>query len=132
MATIKVYGIAVFDLKKDQDVALLELQISGVKNLVEVSSLPEEYLRYIENAEREFSKYIPKNLQTVDYIGEISKKNIVVRLYIDEEGKVVRALILSFGSGALRHVIRRLERFGWYKKLLFEIRKVVRKASADY
>jgi len=132
VATIRVYGIAVFDLRKDQDVAILELQISGIKNLVEVASLPEEYLKYVENAEREFKKYIQSNLQTVDYIGEVSKKSIVIRLYIDEEGKVVKVLMLSFGSGALRHVVKRLEKFGWHRKLLFEIRRVVRKASADY
>ncbi|NPA70130.1 MAG: hypothetical protein GXO26_04915 [Crenarchaeota archaeon] len=132
MSAIRVYGIAVFDLRKDPDVVLLELQIAGVKNIVEVESLPEEYLKHIENVEKEFRKYLPSNLQTLDYIAEISKKSVLIRLYIDEEGKAVRVLILSFGSGALRHIVKRLERFGWNRVLLFEIRKLARKASADY
>ncbi|NPB00819.1 MAG: hypothetical protein GXO10_05540 [Crenarchaeota archaeon] len=132
MSAIRVYGIAVFDLRKDPDVVLLELQIAGVKNIVEVESLPEEYLKHIETVEKEFQKYIPSNLQTIDYIAEVSKKSILIRLYIDEEGKAVRVLMLSFGSGALRHIVRRLEKFGWNRVLLFEIRKLARKASADY
>ncbi|NPA23974.1 MAG: hypothetical protein GXO23_06755 [Crenarchaeota archaeon] len=132
MSAIRVYGIAVFELRKDPDVVLLELQIAGVKNIVEVESLPEEYLKHIETVEKEFRKYIPANLQTVDYIAEVSKKSILIRLYIDEEGKAVKVLILSFGSGALRHIVKRLERFGWNRILLFEIRKLARKASADY
>jgi len=132
VSAIRVYGIAVFDLRKDPDVVLLELQIAGVKNIVEVESLPEEYLKHIETVEKEFQKYIPSNLQTIDYIAEVSKKSILIRLYIDEEGKAVRVLMLSFGSGALRHIVRRLEKFGWNRVLLFEIRKLARKASADY
>jgi len=132
VSAIRVYGIAVFELRKDPDVVLLELQIAGVKNIVEVESLPEEYLKHIETVEKEFRKYIPANLQTVDYIAEVSKKSILIRLYIDEEGKAVKVLILSFGSGALRHIVKRLERFGWNRILLFEIRKLARKASADY
>ena len=131
MSSIKVYGIAIFNLRKDPDVALLDLQVAGVRNLVN-EELDDQYTKLLLMAEKEFPKLLPKKCTTNDYIGEVNRRQVLIRFYIDEEGKVIKALILALRSGTLRPLVRRLEKLGWTRALLFEIRKVIHKASADY
>ncbi len=133
MSSIRIHGVAIFNLRKDPDVALLDLQVAGVRNISSPDEeLPEQYEKLLKLAEREFHKLIPKDLQKVNYIGEINRRQIIIRMYIDEEGKVVKALIISLRGGVLRALSKRLERFGWQRALLFEIRRIPHKASADY
>jgi len=133
VSSIRIHGVAIFNLRKDPDVALLDLQVAGVRNISTIEEeFPEQYEKLLKLAEKEFHKLIPKDLQKVSYVGEVNKRQILVRMYIDEEGKVVKTLIISLRSGVLRALSRKLERFGWQRALLFEIRRIPHKASADY
>lgn len=41
-------------------------------------------------------------------------------------------MLISLRGGTLRQIVKKLERLGWRRILMFEIRKIIRKASVDY
>jgi len=129
VSSIRIYGVAIFSLRKDPDVALLDLQVAGIRNMVR--ELDEEHLKLITIVEREFAKILPHKTDHIDYIGEMNRRTLLVRMYRDEEGKVNRVLVVALRGGALRALSRRLERLGWHRMLLFEIRKIMHKAHVD-
>ncbi len=133
MSSIKIFGVAIFELKRDLDVALLDLQVAGIKNLAE--ELDEDHVSSLSFVEEEFSEFIfPKarECRRVDYAGEISRRLILIRLYRDKDGRVFKALIVTLRGGVLRTLSKKLERLGWRKTFLFEIRRILHKAHVDY
>ncbi len=129
VSSIKIFGVAIFSLRKDLDVVLLDLQVAGMRSIIE--DLGDDYLKLITIVEREFGKLLPHGVPHVDYLGEVNKKTVLIRVYRDQEGKATRVLIIGLRGGALRVLARRLEKLGWHRMLLFEIRRILHKAHAD-
>jgi hypothetical protein len=122
----KAYGVAIFEVNRDMDVVMLDLENAGL-NRLDFTDVDPEYLIHINNAEEEFSFIIGRFRSTRDYFFELSdEKMILVRFYMSSRNNVRLAVLVSLRAGILRAVARRLERLGWRRKLIFEIRRTVR------
>jgi hypothetical protein len=122
---MRVYGIAIFEVGKDLDVAMLDLENAGLHRL-EYMEIDPDLLTYLDMAEEEFGGTLGKYRTVKDYVFEYNNERLVlVRLFM--HGKHVnKALLVSLRAGTLKVVSKKLENVGWKRLFMFEIKKLMR------
>ena len=122
-----IYGIAIFDVNKDLDVVLFELENLGLR-LIEIH---DKYIQYFIRVREEFGKYIGECKFHKDYAFRYRMgKLVLVRLCLDEYNRVTRVIMVSLSPSTLKYICKKVEKFGWRRELMFEIRRLVRKAKS--
>lgn len=128
MSSTRVYGIVVFEVDKDIDAVMMDMDNVGL-TVLEFTDVDPEYLMYLNRAESEFSFVLGKfkSRSIRDYIFEVSEGKVILsRFYMSSRSNVRFVMIVGLRAGILRAVARRLERLGWRKRLMFEIRRTIK------
>ncbi|BDR91013.1 hypothetical protein [Vulcanisaeta souniana] len=122
---MRVYGIAIFEVNKDLDVAILDLENSGLHRL-EYMEIDPDLAAYLDMAEEEFSDTLGKYRTIKDFVFEYENERLVLIRFFMQGKRVNKVLLVSLRAGTLRSIVRRLENVGWSRLFMFEIKKLMR------
>jgi hypothetical protein len=122
---MRIYGIAIFEVKKDLDVAILDLENAGLHRL-EYMEIDPDLVAYLDMAEEEFGDTLGKYRTIKDYVFEYENERLVLVRFFMQGKHVGKALLVSLRTGTLRIVSKRLENAGWNRLFMFEIKKLMR------
>jgi len=121
------------EVKKDRSVALVDLQVVGVKTLKHAD--PRRYLKQYEVA---YSTLKALGLQPL----KVEEEKLVLRyrgrlilaaLMHDRREVLVRyAIFVAFSPGVLAKLVRKLESNGWKKAVMLELKPVRSAHRARY
>ncbi|WP_238375034.1 hypothetical protein [Vulcanisaeta thermophila] len=122
---MRIYGIAIYEVKKDIDTALLDLENAGLHKL-DYMEVDPDMISYVDMAEEEFSHVLGKYKSARDYVFEYESDRLVLVRFFMQGKSVGKALLVSLRAGTLRIVSKRLESMGWKREFMFEIRRLMK------
>ncbi len=122
---MRIYGVAIFEVDKDFDAAILDLENTGLHRL-EYMEIDPDLATYLDLAEEEFSDTLGKYRTIRDYVFEYDNERLVLIRFFMQGKRVDKALLVSLRAGTLRSIVRGLERVGWNRLFMFEIKRVMR------
>lgn len=120
-------GIAVFEVKKDRSVVIIDMLIAGVRvsqkgNFNRFSKQYEIIKSTLRALGLNFSPIVKEEKLVLKFGGRI----VLCILYYSENGIVKNAAIAGFSPGVLAKLSRKLELVGWRKIALFELKPTTR------
>ncbi|GAB6944882.1 hypothetical protein JCM14467A_16640 [Vulcanisaeta sp. JCM 14467] len=122
---MRIYGIAIFEVNKDLDVTILDLENVGLHRL-EYMEIDPDLATYLDMAEEEFGDTLGKYRTIKDYIFEYENERLVLIRFFMQGKRVGKVLLVSLRAGTLRSIVKRLENIGWSRLFMFEIKRVMR------
>lgn len=125
---IRIYGIAIFSVNRDLDVVLFDMESIGMK------SHDVETIHYslLNQAEREFKEIVSTYEKARDYVLSYNGKLILVRFFLKNGNRVSKAILVSTRCGIIRGIVKKLEKLGWKRMLMFEIRRIRSVRKIDF
>ncbi|WP_237699676.1 hypothetical protein [Vulcanisaeta moutnovskia] len=122
---MRIYGIAIFEVNKDLDVTILDLENSGLHRL-EYMEIDPDLAAYLDMAEEEFGDTLGKYKTIKDHVFEYENERLVLIRFFMQGKRVSKALLVSLRAGTLRSIVKRLENIGWNRLFMFEIKRLMR------
>ena len=122
---MRIYGIAIFEVNKDLDVVILDLENAGLHRL-EYMEIDPDLATYLDMAEEEFGDTLGKYRTIKDYVFEYENERLVLIRFFMQGKRVGKVLLVSLRAGTLRSIVKRLENIGWSRLFMFEIKRVMR------
>ncbi|MCS7105488.1 MAG: hypothetical protein NZ954_08020 [Thermofilaceae archaeon] len=131
MQRMRVYkppsGIAVFEVKRDRSVVIIDMLITGVRVSQKGSfNRFDKQYEIIQSTLKalglNFSSTVKEEKMVLKYGGRI----VLCILYYSESGIVKNATIAGFSPGVLAKLSRKFEVVGWKKIALFELKPATR------
>ncbi len=122
---MRIYGIAIFEVNKDLDVAILDLENAGLHRL-EYMEIDPDLATYLDMAEEEFGDTLGKYRTIKDYVFEYENERLVLIRFFMQGKRVGKVLLVSLRAGTLRSIVKRLENIGWNRLFMFEIKRLMR------
>jgi len=112
----------VFTIDKDLDVALLELKMVGLRELVDLS-YSARLIGKLEEVEKDVIPYLNLKVRAnnvVDLVMDDRRHTIyAIRIYV-QNSRAKLAVVVSTGS--VRGLVRKLEVHGWKQAFLLELK----------
>ncbi len=131
---MRVYGVAIFEVDKDEGVTKTDLRLAGLE-ILEDFQLDLEYIELIRSAEREFAKYLALNedgYETKVLVCSYRRSRLVIVKLYRKGVRVSRVMLIGLKSGILKDVCPRLEAMGWRRVLMYEIKRIPRSIRNAY
>ncbi|GAB6946334.1 hypothetical protein JCM16161A_04640 [Vulcanisaeta sp. JCM 16161] len=122
---MRIYGIAIFEVNKDLDVAILDLENAGLHRL-EYMEIDPDLATYLDMAEEEFGDTLGKYRTIKDYVFEYENERLVLIRFFMQGKRVGKVLLVSLRAGTLKSIVKRLENIGWNRLFMFEIKRLMR------
>ncbi|WP_245522473.1 hypothetical protein [Vulcanisaeta distributa] len=122
---MRIYGIAIFEVNKDLDVVILDLENAGLHRL-EYMEIDPDLATYLDMAEEEFGDTLGRYRTIKDYVFEYENERLVLIRFFMQGKRVGKVLLVSLRAGTLRSIVKRLENIGWNRLFMFEIKRLMR------
>ncbi|MFB6469830.1 MAG: hypothetical protein TU36_001125 [Vulcanisaeta sp. AZ3] len=122
---MRIYGVAIFEVKRDLDVAILDLENAGLHRL-ESMEIDPDLSSYLDLAEEEFKDTLGRYRTVENYVFEYGSEKLVLARFFVQGKHVSKVLLVSLRAGTLRIISKRLESVGWNRLFMFEIKRLIR------
>ncbi len=86
----------------------------------------------LNQAEREFKEIVSTYEKARDYVLNYNGRLILVRFFLKNGNRVSKAILVSTRCGIIRGIVKKLERLGWKRMLMFEIRRIRSVRKIDF